>query len=152
MLSDERPSSTRVTSSRQLDHVLDVMESLLERAERATTRCRVLRATEVSVVALAVFVLTGWVGLSHDIGGVRLAIVSVIGLLVSVFIATAIYFLVEAPLRVRLARDARAIVGVVGLVRELMPLVAQHEEWNELQMHLMSSRVSRFPIGPSGIR
>jgi hypothetical protein len=152
MLSDEGPPSTRVTSSGQLDHVLDVTEILLERAEQAATWCRALRATEVGVVALAVFVLTGWVGLSHDIGGARLVIVSVIGLLVSVFVSAAIYFLVEAPIRVRITRDATAIVDVVGLVRELMPLVAQHEKWNELQTHLMSSRLSRFPIGPKGIR
>lgn len=152
MRGDERPASAQVTTWEQLNQAIAMAEGLLDRAERTATQCRILRAAEVGITALAIFTVTGWIGLSRFIGGTRLTIVSVIGVLIGIFVATTIFLLVEVPLRKRLARDSRAIVEIVGLVQELKHLVAGYEEWSELQSDLFDLRVSRFPIGPGGIR
>jgi hypothetical protein len=152
MLSDERSTLPEVASGMQLDHALQIAERLLEQAERTSGRCRVLRVTEVGVVGLVLFVLTGWAGLDRFAGWVRLTTVSVIGILLGVCVAAVVYVVLEIPLRRRLARDSRAVIGISELVRELMPLVARHEKWNELRTDLFKTRLSRFPIGPKGIR
>jgi hypothetical protein len=152
MPSDEHPTSRQVTTGEQLNRVLAIAEGLLDRAERTAVQCHALRVAEVGVVALAIFVLAGWVGLSQFVGEVHLTVVSIIGVLVSASVAAVIYFLLEAPLRKQLMRDAKVIVEIVGLVQELSPLVARHEEWNELLVQSFNSRVSRIPIWSGGVQ
>jgi hypothetical protein len=152
MPSDEDPILPEITSGVQLGHALAIAERLLEQTERTSERRRIVRITETSVLGLVALVITGWVGLDQSAGWVRLISVSLVWLLLGVSLAAAIHLVLEIPLRKRSDRDARALVEVAGLVRELMPLVARHEKWNELQMDLFKARLSRFPIGPVGLR
>lgn len=152
MQSDEHPASQEMTTKIELEHALEIAEKLLYRTERTSERCRIMRSAEAGVVGLALFAITGWVGLDRYAGWERLTSVSLIGVVISFSVATVIYLVLEVPLRKRIARDARAVVEMVGLVRDLMPLVARHEKWNELQRNLFRSRLSRFPIGQVGIR
>jgi hypothetical protein len=155
MLSKEAPLPTKLTTGKDLDEALTIAEKLLDQAERTTERCRLLYIAAVGVTALVAFALTGLVELSRFTGGVRLWAVWVIGILgaaAGLLTAFLIRVAVEAPLRKRAARDAKAAVEVVGLLRELMSLVADHERWSELQLLSFRTRVSRFPIGPGGIR
>lgn len=152
MPSDEDPVLPEITSGVQLGHALAITERLLEQTEKTSERRRIVRITETSVLGLVALVITGWVGLDQSAGWVRLISVSLIWLLLGVSLAAAIHLVLEIPLRKRSDRDARALVEVAGLVRELMPLVARHEKWNELQMDLFKARLSRFPIGPTRLR
>jgi hypothetical protein len=152
MLNDELPTYAKVTTGDQLDQALVSAEMLLDRAEQTSERCRRMRIAEVGVVALAVFTLAIWAGFATSVSGVRLTIVLIISIAASLCAAGTIRFLGLVPLRKRLARDARSIVDAIGLIRELWPLVADHEKWNELQVQMFTARVSRFPVGPKGIR
>jgi hypothetical protein len=136
----------------QLEHALTISERLLDQAEWTSERRRTVRTTEAGIVAFALLVITGVAGLDQAAGGTRLTIVAVIVFLLGISVATMIYLVLEIPLRERAARDARVLVETVGLIRELLPLVARSEEWDELQTDLFRSRLSRFPIGPGDIK
>jgi hypothetical protein len=149
---DEPPTFAKVATGEQLNEALTIAETLLYRTERASERYHRMRVAQVGVVALAVFTLAGWAGFDRSVEGIRLIAALIIGVAAGVCVAGAIHFVAGVPLRKRLARDARSIVDSVGLIRELWPLVADHEKWNELQVQVFKSRVARFPVGPKGIR
>jgi hypothetical protein len=152
MPSDDQRLWPKAASGAELDNTLTIAERLLEQADRGSERCRVVRIVEFGVVGLAIFVITGWDGLDRLAGWPRLTAVSLIGAAIGASLAALIYLLLESPLRRRLARDTRAAVQISQLIRELLPLVAREENWNELQLDVFKSRLSRFPIDPRGIR
>src|ERR1022692_2130588 len=135
MKSNEPSPPAKLTTGKDLDEALTLAEGLLDRAERTTERCRLLYTSAVGVVALVAFTCAGLAELSRFAEGARLWVVWITGVLgaaVGLFVATWIRLALEAPLRRQAARDARAAVQVVGLLRELMPLVADHEGWSQL--------------------
>ncbi len=155
MKSNEPSPPAKLTTGQDLDEALRIAEGLLDQAERTMERCRLLYMSAVGVVALVAFTCAGLAELSKFAGGGRLWvawITGILGAVIGLFAAIRIRMALEAPLRSRAARDAAAAVQVVGLLRELMPLIAEHEGWSQLQLLSFSSRVSRFPIGSGGIR
>lgn len=151
MLSSDPPAPSEPRTGVQLEDALRIAERFLDQAERTSDRRRVVRSTEAGVVGLAIFVTTSIAALDRFTGVGRLTFVWVIGILLGVAVTVFIYFVQEIPLQKRVARDAKAAVDIVEIVRELLPIVSRHEGWSELQTEMVRSRLSRFPIGPGGI-
>jgi hypothetical protein len=152
MPSDDQQLWPEAASGADLDQALTIAERLLEQADRTSEHRRVVRIVEIGVAGLTVFVITAWDGLDRLAGWPRLTAVSLIGAAIGASLAALIYLLLDNPLRRRLARDTRAAVAISQLIRGLLPMVARTEKWNELQMDVFKSRLSRFPIDPRGVR
>jgi uncharacterized membrane protein YjjP (DUF1212 family) len=59
---------------------------------------------------------------------------------------------VRAPLAAQIYRDEKVMAGVVNILRELLPLIAENERWAQLRITQTRMRIGRFPIEPRGQR
>ncbi|MET8122531.1 hypothetical protein [Micromonospora sp. NPDC005189] len=59
---------------------------------------------------------------------------------------------VRAPLSAEIYRDEKVMAGLVNILRELFPLLAEGERWTQLRITQTRMRLGRFPIEPRGRR
>src|SRR5262249_22289759 len=129
---------------RELERTLVHAERVLEAVDRADWRYRVLRVLQfvsftVGLSAMVVLTVTrgdfqrSWVTISGFIG------------LVGVGIVVALERAVATVARQR-ERDLAVMVQMSRTVRDLLPAVAEDENWTELRHAMTRARISRFPI------
>jgi hypothetical protein len=129
----------RALSGAEFDAALSKAEDLLTDCDRARNRNLIV----------AVFVLGVWTLAAAPVAASRA--VGVVALLVCVVVA-----LVTGAGAVVVAlrghdnrvRDERAMLELVGLLREMLPRVAEAEGWSSVRYRLVEARIARFPIGP----
>ncbi|MER5268280.1 hypothetical protein ABTZ99_39930 [Actinosynnema sp. NPDC002837] len=125
----------------ELEHALVHAETLLAAVDQATWRLNVLRAWQL-VFLLAGAAVTG--GLV-DAGGLAAAVAAV-----SVAAASGggvgVLFLATTRMRGTRDRDAMVMVSLSRTARDLLPVVAQDEQWSELRLATTRARIARFPI------
>jgi hypothetical protein len=149
MQREDSLSSSGVTTGHQFGYALDVTETLKEQADRAQEKADRLLTVELGIIAIAIAIITVVFALSPGI--IRPVIVLIIVGAVGLTLAVAIHIVVRVPLRNQAERDNQAVVDIVSLLREVLPLVADVEKWNETEMRLAKVRLSRLPIGKRGL-
>jgi hypothetical protein len=106
-------------------------------------------AAEIGVITIAAAVIVIVFGLTASV------IRPVIGLIVLTFLgvltAATMHVSLRAPFRIQAERDNQAAIDIISLLREVLPLVADVENWNDTEVRLADARLSRFSIGTGGI-
>jgi hypothetical protein len=125
----------------ELEHALVHAETLLAAVDQATWRLNVLRAWQLvfllagSAVAGALVQAGGMVAISVA----AFVMVSSAGGVGVLFLAT--------PRMIRARdRDIAVMVSLSRTARDLLPAVAQDEQWSELRLATTRARIARFPI------
>jgi hypothetical protein len=143
---DREPELAPRRLGRELEETLVHAERVLEAVDRADWRYRVLRVLQVVSLAvgllgvglLVVIVTQGyyfqtlWVAFSVLLAAVAGAVLT-------------LQRTVVAVARQR-DRDLAVMVQMSRTVRELLPAVAEDENWTELRHAMTRARISRFPI------
>jgi hypothetical protein len=127
-------------------------EQLMAKVERNNDRCRLIYALDAGVITATVSAVALGVGLSPSTGSLRLIIFAVVLACAGLALALAIHGLLAVSPRRRVERDARAAIAIVGVLREIMPLIAESDNWDETRLWMVKMRISRFPISPSKLR
>ena len=118
----------------------------MTQADQVQERTHRVLIGQTAVIAVAIVTIAIVVGISDASSIQRLLVSIVVGF--AGFAVTAVtQVAVRVPLRNQLERDAQAAVDIVSLLREVFPLVSDVENWNETQVRLADTRLSRFPIG-----
>ena len=118
-------------------------EALLERIDRAD---RLLADRRGLVVVGAVYggVLAVVFSVLPVSGVSRLALVLVA--IVAVAAVLAVGRVTVRPLRDERARDERAMIEILDVLREVLPFVAERESWSNTRYQGARTRIARFPI------
>ena len=151
-MDDKRASLDKMTSGADFEDAILAAEAFMGQAEKEAERCRILLVAEGAVVGLTIAVIALCVGVSHLVSDWRLGVVSAVVLAFGLITAAAIHRLLVFPLRKRVRRDSRAVVEIVGFLREIMPMISEREGWSETQMLVARTRIARFPIGAKAFR
>jgi hypothetical protein len=146
MRREENLSSSGVTTGPQFEQALSVAETLMTQADQVRERTHRALIGQTAVIAVAIVTIAIVVGIS-DVSSIHRLLVSIVVGFVGFAVAAAIQVAVRVPLGNQLERDAQAAVDIVSLLREVFPLVSDVENWNETQVRLADTRLSRFPIG-----
>ena len=147
MNGDEGPKSSGVTTGQQFEDALRTAEALMRQADCEQERADRLLAAEIGTIAItiAIAIIIAIVGLSSGFAGRVLVVI--VGGLAGLVVAAAMHFTVRARLIDQSRRDEQAAIDVVSLLREVVMLIPEVENWNETQQRLARARLSRFPIG-----
>lgn len=127
--------------SRELEKTLVHAERVLEAVDRADWRYRVLRVLQfvslaVGLLGVALIVTQGYLQPLLAASPVLLAVaISVLALQRTV-----------ATVARQRERDLAVMVQLSRTVRDLLPAVAEDENWTELRHAMTRARISRFPI------
>ena len=150
MNGDEGPMSSGVTTGQQFEDALRTAEALMRQADCEQERADRLLAAEIgtAAAAIAIAIIIAIVGLSS--GFVSRALVVIVGGLAGLVVGAAMHFTARARLIDQSHRDEQAAIDVVSLLREVVMLIPEVENWNETQLRLARARLSRFPIGTTG--
>jgi hypothetical protein len=135
---DERlgPRMTRA----DFDRALDQAERLLATTDRTRTWLTTVRLGTAGVVVVLIAALDPTHG-----SAIRLVLL----ILLAAAIATGLAA-VEIRTRARLRRDEIPMIDMVDMARELLPILADEEDWSHADVRLAQARISRFPIVASG--
>lgn len=147
MNGDEGPTSSGVTTGQQFEDALRTAEALMRQADSEQERADRFLAAEIGTIAVAVAIaiIIAIVGLSSGFLGRALVVIA--GGLAGLTVAAAMHLIVRARLIDQSHRDEQAAIDVVSLLREVVMLIPDVENWNETQLRLARARLSRFPIG-----
>ena len=137
------------TSGADFDSALERAESLLQEADRARDRFRILRAAQVMLPLTITVALAIAIGVSGVHLG-RAVTTTLITWVIAALLDATIYVALVLPVRRRVGRDERVMLEIVGMLRELLMSVAEDEKWSASRLRLAKARIARFPIGPSG--
>ncbi len=132
------------TTATDFERALSVAEMLLAEVERKRTRAQVVQIAMYFIVTVGVFASLALPALSG--GAVPGGAIAGITLILTLLGAAACYAALLPSLRRQIARDGRAMIELVDVLRELFPLVLEHEQWSGPQQHIIRTRIGRFPI------
>ena len=146
MRREESLKSSGVTTGPQFEQALSVAEALLTQADQAkATAYRVLTG-QIILISIATVTIAIVAGIS-DASSTRRFLVSFVVAAVGIAAVGVTHVIVKAFFRNQSERDIQAVVDIASLLREVLPLVSDVEDWNETEMRLADARLSRFPIG-----
>ena len=148
------PGSARAPrmSSADFEEALGRAEALLKDADRARDRARLVRAGQVSVVALVASALAISAGTTVGVSSLSLAITSAVCAGVLVLLISWAEIALVLPARKRISRDERTMIEIANLLRELQVSVGADESWSAARQRLVKARIGRFPIAGRGLR
>ncbi|MGH3392462.1 MAG: hypothetical protein ACRDOO_26640 [Actinomadura sp.] len=139
-MADERerlgPRMTREDFDRALEHA----ERLLATTDRTRTWLTTVRLAAGGIVAVLAAALD-----PTDGSAGRLVLLVVLAAVIAAGLIA-----VEIWVRARLRRDEIPMVDMVDMARELLPILADEENWSHADVRLAQARISRFPIAASG--
>jgi hypothetical protein len=137
------------TSGADFDSALERAESLLQEADRARDRFRILCAAQVMLPLAITVALAIAIGVSGVHLG-RAVTTTLITWGIAALLDATIHVALVLPVRRRVGRDERVMLEIVGMLRELLMSVAEDEKWSASRLRLAKARIARFPIGSSG--
>jgi hypothetical protein len=139
------------TSGKDFEFALDQAESLLREVDRASDRARLGRGLQAGIPFILALVLTIIIG-THAVSAWRVVVTVAICALIVIPVAAWIEIGVVLPAKRRISRDERAMIDVIGMLRELQVAVASDENWSAGRQRLIKARIARFPIGSRSFR
>lgn len=141
----EQSNIHQTASATEREEALQQCERLLREVDSGRRRIALIRAVTLLLMTAAVLAIllpeTG----SRDPMPVWAAVV---GVLAAVLIIATVSQWLIALLRKQVNRDELIMIDLVGMQRELLPLLARDEHWNSAQVFLAQKRLERFPIEP----
>lgn len=142
---DMEPNAESAASSEDLKEALQQCEMLLAEVDSGRRRIGLVQAVSLAAMGFAVLAIvlpeTGrhgplpWWGAG-------------VGALAAILIVGAVSRQLVVRLRRQVWRDELIMVDLVGMQRELLPLLARDERWRSAQVFLVQKRMERFPIEP----
>lgn len=139
------------TSSHDFDSALDQAELLLQGVDRTREWTRSARAAQLGLPIIVALALTITIG-THSLNATRAFLTVAICVLITAPIVGWIELAVIVPAKRRISRDERAMLDVIGMLRELLVSVAADEGWSAVRQRLTKARIARFPIGSRTFR
>ena len=139
------------TSSTDFEFALARAEVLLREVDRSRDQARRLRSLQAAIplfVALAAAIAIGASGESF----VRAVVMIVVCAVIATLAMGMMQVNMVAPAVRRISRDERAMLEIIGILRELLGAVADNEQWSASRERLARTRIARFPIGPRGVK
>lgn len=149
MQREDSLESSGLTTGRQFDDALRVAENFLQQADCARAKAGRVLAAEAGVIAIAAALIVIVFGLTTSV--IRPVISLIVLTLPGVLTAATMHVALRAPFRIQAERDSQAAIDIISLLREVLPLVADVENWNDTEVRLADARLSRFSIGTGGI-
>jgi hypothetical protein len=149
--SDNLPGHKSPTSGEDFDEALVRAEILLDHVDRGHLRARTVQSISVTLILAVTFGVALAIGANH-LGALSAASLSLVAAVIAVLGAGCLTTLVLHPIAKQVRRDERAMIEIIGILRELMELVARNENWSTAHQQIARTRIARFPIGPRGIR
>jgi hypothetical protein len=149
--SDNLPGHKSPTSGKDFDEALVRAETLLDLVDRGHLRARTVQSVSFVLILAVAF------GVTLAIGANRLGVLSAVTLSLAAAVIAALgagclTTLVLYPIAKQVRRDERAMIEIIGILRELVELVARSENWSTARQQIARTRIARFPIGSRGIR
>jgi hypothetical protein len=137
----------RPSTSRDFADTLDHAEYLLALLEIGRERLRLLLILTSgllfgSTITLALAIAAAASGQGTDLTRVALFAITVLFAVV----ASELWILSLLPLTRRLQRDEGSIAEILGMLRELLPLIQFDEEMSFVRYQTFKTRLSRFPV------
>jgi hypothetical protein len=133
----------RALSGTEFDTALAKAEDLLTACDRARNRNRII----------AVFVLAVWTLAAAPVAASpTVSVAPLLVCVVAALVTGAGAVMAGLSGRDNRVRDERTMVELVGLLREMLPRVAEAEGWSSVRYRLIEARIARFPIGPRSRR
>lgn len=151
MDSDDFPfdrAAPESTSGADFDAALAQAEALLEQIDWADRRVANLTGLAVAGVAFELALAT--VLSVASVSGVSRLVLLLGAVAVAVAVVLAVDRVAIRPLRRSCARDERAMIEIVDLLREVLPFVTKRENWSNTRYQVARTRIARFPIGLRG--
>ena len=148
---DKSASDRESTKGDDFDLALARAEMLLEKIDRSRQHARWLRSLQGVIPLVVALALT----LTAETGGVTLLKTLTVAVICGAITILAIGWIqisVLRPIARRIGRDERAMLEIVGVLREILGSVADNEHWSAGRQWLARTRIARFPIGPKGAR
>jgi len=149
--SDEFDDRGSPTSGADFDDGLSRAEALLRDVDRGQFEARMLQLVATGGILGVAFAVALAIA-ATSLSVIAATAVAAVGAGTAVL---GLWFLgagVMRPLARRVARDERAMIEIIGVLRELMGVVAEEEKWSASRQQLAKTRIARFPIGPRGLR
>ncbi len=149
MDSDREESFGLRTGGEDFEFALQRAESLLSDVDAAHRRLATIRSGSwalLIVIALTVALLASF---SSDFIRAILAVAE--GLLSAILMAALARSWAVATSK-QLRRDELSMIDLVNMLRELFPLVAEEEKWDNTRNKFIQTRLERFPIGAESFR
>jgi hypothetical protein len=149
--SDNLPGHRSPTSGKDFDDALVRAEILLDHVDRGHLRARTVQSIAFILILAVVFGVALAIG-ANRLGALAAATLSLAAGVIAVLGAGCLTTLVFYPIAKQVRRDERAMIEIIGILRELVELVAQNENWSTARQQIARTRIARFPIGSHGIR
>jgi hypothetical protein len=127
-------------------HRAELLLSDVDNAHRRLATIRSVSLIFLAVLALAIALLATFSG---DLLRASLAVGE--GLITAVIIVILVRSW-TAQMRKQLRRDELSMIDLVIMLRELWPLVAEEEKWDDTRNKSTQIRLERFPIGAESFR
>ena len=149
-------SGTRPSSESDFSDTLNHAEALLSLWESDSDRLRLLRALigglafgTLAALALAVAAMSLALGGSAPKATLVLTAGILLGIAVAfAFVVLSLWTRLILPLTRRLQRDEHAIAELLGMLREVLPLVRDDPDMSFVRYQTFKTRLSRFPVTP----
>jgi hypothetical protein len=148
---ESRAGKESRTNGDDFEFALGQAENLLQRVEHERDVVRYGRTAQVIVPVLVALSLTLIIG-THALSAARTLVIVVVCILIMAPIVTWIEVALIGPARRRASRDERAMLDIIGMLRELQVSVAADGHWSAGRQRLTKARIARFPIGSRGFR
>jgi hypothetical protein len=139
------------TTGDDFDSALDQAELLLQEADRTRYWTRFVRAAQLGLPIIVALALTITIG-THDLTANKAFLTVAICGLITAPIVGWIELAIIVPAKRRISRDERAMLDIIGMLRELLVSIAADEGWSAVRQRLTKARIARFPIGSRSFR
>jgi hypothetical protein len=143
-VASKRDAAGRTPSSMELEEALRRCEQLLRDVDGGRRRIALTRAVSIGLAAVVIQAVVLFAIGFRD---------SVRGWVVAAVVAAAVIVVIESlaqwmafQLREQVRRDELIMVDVIGMQREIFPLLAREEKWSQARLFLTQKRLERFPI------
>lgn len=148
-MQDDLLGSRENRSDFDLEAALSYAEMLLTKSNLARSRLWRMRLSQLALAFTFIYAgIIAITSLFYDHEGLAEFLVSAIGTAIGVLVLSLLFLIArEAQFTTReRLREVQAMIEIVGIVRELLPSIADRERWSEPRRLLMHARLARFSI------
>jgi ABC-type transport system involved in cytochrome bd biosynthesis fused ATPase/permease subunit len=148
-VSGESDYVRRTPAAMDLEEALSLCEQLLREVDRGRRQIALARTLWIGVVAVVILAVVMFGVGSHDSASGWAVASAAAAAAVIVITLMAQWLIVQ--MREQVNRDELVMVDLIGMQREIWPLLARREKWSQARNYLTEKRLEQFPIEAESI-